>query len=86
MHGLTGGSWKRNHDQAMVTGKNDPMGNHVVWMASRPTADCGHRASSRPSTNGAVRSVIKQVTSVSELGRWALSGVLVVGVRAALLR
>jgi hypothetical protein len=28
MHGLTGGSWKRNHDQATATEKNGPPGNN----------------------------------------------------------
>jgi hypothetical protein len=26
MHGLTGGSWKRSHDQTTATEKNDPTG------------------------------------------------------------
>ena len=50
MHGLTGGSWKRSHDRATATEMNNPTGNRAVPMALRPTADQGHRASSRPST------------------------------------
>jgi hypothetical protein len=38
MHGLTGGSWKRNHDQAMATEMNDLTGNRVAPMVPRPTA------------------------------------------------
>ena len=49
MHGLTGGSWKRSHDRATATEMNNPTGNRAVPMALRPTADQGHRASSRPS-------------------------------------
>jgi hypothetical protein len=49
MHGLTGGSWKRNRDQAMATEKNGPVGNRRIPVALWPTADHGHRASSRPS-------------------------------------
>jgi hypothetical protein len=29
MHGLTGGSWKRSHDQAMAAEKNNPR--ETVW-------------------------------------------------------
>jgi hypothetical protein len=32
MHGLTGGSWKRNHDQAMAAEMNDLTGNRVALM------------------------------------------------------
>src|SRR3954451_12403170 len=50
MHGLTGGSWKRSAAPATDTTKNDPRETAMVTMASRPTADPRHRASSRPST------------------------------------
>jgi hypothetical protein len=30
MHGLAGGNWKRSHDQAMATEKNNLTGNHGV--------------------------------------------------------
>ena len=49
MHGLTGGSWKRNHDQATVTEKNTPRETVGPPAASCPTTNHGHRASSRPS-------------------------------------
>src|SRR4051812_11399831 len=51
MHGLTGGSWKRSAAPATDTTKNNPGGKpRGAPMASRPTADPRHRASSRPST------------------------------------
>ena len=49
MHGLTGGSWKRS-SPATDTTKNDPRETAPVTVASRPTAEPRHRASSRPST------------------------------------
>lgn len=30
MHGLTGGSWKRSHDQTTATEKNNPTGNRGI--------------------------------------------------------
>jgi len=48
MHGLTGGSWKRNTGRARVTEMKDTRGNPVVTAAPRPTVDPRHRASSRP--------------------------------------
>ena len=48
MHGLTGGSWKRNTDRARVTEMKDTRGNPAVTAAPRPTVDPRHRASSRP--------------------------------------
>jgi len=36
MHGLTGGSWKRNHDQATATEKNNPTGNRRDHNGSVP--------------------------------------------------
>src|SRR4051794_25612205 len=49
MHGLTGGSWKRSTKSVTDTTKNDPWETALVIVASRPTADPCHRASSRPS-------------------------------------
>lgn len=33
MHGLTGGNWKRSHDQTMATEKNNSTGNcGALWL------------------------------------------------------
>ena len=36
MHGLTGGSWKRNRGHATATEKNGPAGNRAVTNGSVP--------------------------------------------------
>lgn len=50
MHGSMWRELETEHDQAMVMEKNDPVGNRAAPMAPQPTADNGHRASSRPSS------------------------------------
>jgi hypothetical protein len=63
MHGLTGGSWKRNHDQTTATEKNDPGGKQPG-----PSGSLAYRRSRSPRQLSTLHAVWARRCAVN--GEW----------------
>ena len=77
MHGLTGGSWKRNNDRARATEMKDTRGNPVVTSGSETY---------RRSTSPRQLSTLREVTGRCGLGRFSSVGRCGRGVSPVLCR